>query len=94
MTTVESRVGALEGRADEQAAAIAALREDIRELGDRLDRRIDQLDVRLNQRFDQVNVRMDQVNARIDRMFLGMLTVGAAIVVAHAGILVTVILRT
>lgn len=105
MTTVESRVGALEGRADEQAAAITDLRADIRDLGNRLDQGLNQVNVRI----DQVNARIDlglnqvngrighelsQVNARIDRLFVAMLTVGVGLGVAQVGVLVTIVLRT
>lgn len=98
MATMESRVGALEGRADEQATAIADLRTDLREgLADvRTELREGLTDVRGELRDVRGELRegLAAVNARIDRVFLAMLTVGAAVVVSHVGILVTIILRT
>lgn len=83
MTTVESRVGALEGRADEQAAAILALRTDIQ-------------DVRTELRDGLAAVRTEiaAVNARIDRLFVAMLTIGVGLGSAQVGVLVAIILRT
>ena len=80
--TTESRLGILEGRADEQSAAIADLREGQREIRDAL-----------REGLAAVNARIDEsqaaVNARIDRMFLAMLGIGAA----QIALLITLVIR-
>ena len=81
MTTApdEGRLGILEGRMTEQAAAIQGLRDDIRDL------RADVRDLRAG---------LSAVNSRIDRLFLAVLTIGAGVGAAQVGLLVTLILRT
>ncbi len=85
--TTESRLGVVEGRTAEHAAAIAALRDDMRQ---------GFADVRTEIR--AVNARIDaldsQVNARIDRLILALWGVGAALVLGQAGVIITVVLRT
>ena len=76
--TTETRLGTVEGRIEEHAAAIADLREGQREIRETMDRR-----------FDQLNSRIDEVNSRIDRMFLAMLGIGAA----QIALLITLIFR-
>ena len=90
MTTVESRVGALEGRADEQAAAIAALREDIRDLRTELRESL----AAVRGEISDVRTGLAAVNARIDRLYIAMLTVGVGTAVAQVGVIVTIVLRT
>ena len=82
-STTENRLGVLEGRTTEHAAAIAALREDLR-----------QGFAAVNARIDAVNARIDSVNARIDRLLLASLGVGVTIALAQVGVIVTVVLRT
>ena len=82
-STTESRLGELEGRTTEHATAIAALREDLR-----------QVRAEMRAGFDAVNARIDAVNARIDRLVLTSLGVGITIAFAQVGVIVTVVLRT
>ena len=88
--TTESRLGVLEGRTDEHAAAIAGLREDLRQ--GLADVRAEIRDVRAG--LDAANARIDAVNARIDRLILALLGVGVTIALAQVGVIVTVVLRT
>ena len=60
--TTDTRLGALEGRADEQAAAIADLRAGQREIVSTINSRFEDM----NSRIDGVNSRIDGVNSRID----------------------------
>ena len=60
--TTDTRLGMLEGRADEQAAAIADLRAGQREIVSTINSRFEEM----NSRFDGVNSRIDGVNSRID----------------------------
>ncbi len=77
--TTDERIGAIEGRVEEQAAAIADLRIDRRESSDAL-----------RDGLRQVNARIDAVNSRIDRIFLAMLGIGAA----QIALLLTLTIRT
>lgn len=88
MTTAADggRLGILEGRMTEQAAAIAGLRDDIRDLrAEMRDIRADMCDLRAG---------LSAVNSRIDRLFLAVLTIGAGVGASQVGLLVTLILRT
>ena len=68
--TTDTRLGTLEGRAEEQAAAITDLREGQRDIRDAL--------TALSRRVDEMNERIDETNRRIDRVFFAMLGMGAA----------------
>lgn len=81
--STDTRLGALEGRADEQAAAIAELRTDIRDLR-----------IELREGLASVRSEIAATNARIDRLFLAVLGVGAGVGAAQVGLLVTIFLRT
>ncbi len=85
--TTESRLGVLEGRTEEHAAAIVGLRDDLRQ---------GLAEVRAG--LDATNARIDaldaRINARIDRLILAMLGVGVTIALAQVGVIVTVVLRT
>ena len=86
-TTADSRIGALEGRADEQASAIADLRADIQDVRRDLHEGVATVT-------EELHDGLVAVNARVDRLFLAVLTVGAGVGVAQVGLLVTLILRT
>ncbi len=88
--TTESRLGVLEGRTEEHAATIAAIREDLRQ--GREDLRQGLAEVRAG--LDAANARIDAVNARIDRLILAMLGAGVTIALAQVGVIVTLVLRT
>lgn len=81
MTTAtgELRLGILEGRMTEQAAAIAGLRDDIRDL---------RADVR------GLTGGLSALASRIDRLLIAVLIVGAGIGVAQVGLLAAIIPRT
>ena len=76
----------LEGRADEQAAAIADLRAGLREIVSTMNSRFEDV----NSRIDGVNSRIDSLNSRIDRVFLAMLGIGAA----QVALLITLVVRS
>ena len=91
--TTETRLGALEGRTEEHAVAIADLREGQREIRtaiDRLSDRIDQVNDRIDRLSQQLNARIDQVNGRVDRLFYAILGIGAA----QIALLITLIARS
>ena len=95
--TTDTRLGALEGRADEQAAAIADLRAGQREIVstinsrfEDMNSRIDGVDNSINSRIDRVESRIDSLNSRIDRVFLAMLGIGAA----QVALLITLVVRS
>ena len=83
MATDDSRLSNLEGRVAEQSAGIQDLREGQR-----------QTNVEMATGFREVNTRIDQVNARIERLFLAMLTIGAAQVALMITLIVTILVRT
>ena len=97
--TTDTRLGMLEGRADEQAAAIADLRAGQREIVSTINSRFEDVNSRfedvnsrfedVNSRFDRVESRIDAVNSRIDRVFLAMIGIGAA----QIALLITLIFR-
>ena len=76
--TTDTRLGTVEGRVEEQAAAIGDLRDGQREIRETMDRR-----------FDDVSRRFDETNSRIDRLFLAVLGIGAA----QIALLITLIVR-
>ena len=84
--TTDTRLGTLEGRADEQAAAVADLRAGQREIVSTINSRFEDV----NSRFDRVESRIDALNSRIDRMFLAMLGIGAA----QVALLITLVVRS
>ena len=97
--TTDTRLGMLEGRADEQAAAIADLRAGQREIVSTINSRFEDVNSRFedvnsrfdgaDSRFESLNSRIDALNSRIDRMFLAMLGIGAA----QIALLITLVLR-
>ena len=84
--TTDTRLGMLEGRADEQAAAIADLRAGQREIVSTMNSRFEDV----NSRIDRVESRIDGLNSRVDRVFLAMLGIGAA----QIALLITLIVRS
>ena len=87
MTTAsdDSRLGRLEGRADEHSAAIQEGRQDTRSGFQQVNARLDRMDAR----FDRMDARADQTNSRIDRLFLALLGIGAA----QVALFITLIVR-
>ena len=81
--TTDTRLGTVEGRVEEHAAAIADLREGQHGIRETIDNR-----------FDQMNSRIDEVNSRIDRVFLAMLGIGAAQIALLVTLTVTFIVRS
>ena len=84
--TTDTRLGMLEGRADEQAAAIADLRAGLREIVSTMNSRFEDV----NSRIDRVESRIDGLNSRVGRVFLAMLGIGAA----QIALLITLIVRS
>ena len=84
--TTDTRLGMLEGRADEQAAAIADLRAGQREIMSTMNSRFEDV----NSRIDRVESRIDSLNSRVDRVFLAILGIGAA----QIALLTTLIVRS
>ena len=83
----------LEGRADEQAAAIADLRAGQREIVSTMNSRFEDVNSRfegVNSRIDRVESRIDGLNSRVDRVFLAILGIGAA----QIALLITLIVRS
>lgn len=80
MTTIndDSRLGRLEGRVEEQSAAMQETRQDMRGGFQQV-----------NARLDRLEARVDQTNSRIDRLFLAALGIGAA----QVAIFITVLVR-
>ena len=82
MATDDGRLSNLEGRIAEQSVAIQEIQHGIRQVNDRID---------LTNR--EVSGRIDQqgreVNRRIDRVFLTMITIGAA----QIGLMITFLIR-
>ncbi len=83
--TTDTRLGMLEGRADEQAAAIADLRAGQREIMSMMNSRFDGAD----NRFESLNSSFDGADSRIDRVFFGMIGIGAA----QIALLITLVVR-
>ena len=77
--TTDTRLGMVEGRVEEHAAAIADLREGQREIRNAL---------------AAMNSRIDEVNSRIDRLFLAILGIGAAQIALLVTLIVTFIFRS
>ena len=91
--TTDTRLGMLEGRADEQAAAIADLRAGLREIVSTMNSRFEDVNSRfegVNSRIDRVESRIDGLNSRVDRVFLAILGIGAA----QIALLITLIVRS
>ena len=86
--TTDTRLGTLEGRADEQAAAIADLHEGQREIRDALREGL----AAVNARIDEVNARIDETNKRIDRLMFAVLGMGAAQVAMFITLVTLVVL--
>ena len=80
MTTLndDSRLGRLEGRVEEQSAAMQETRQDMRGGFQQV-----------NARLDRLEARVDQTNSRIDRLFLAALGIGAA----QVALFITVLVR-
>ena len=80
MTTIndDSRLGRLEGRVEEQSAAMQETRQDMRGGFQQV-----------NARLDRLEARADQTNSRIDRLFLAALGIGAA----QVALFITVLVR-
>lgn len=80
MTTAndDSRLGRLEGRVEEQSAAMQETRQDMQGGFQQV-----------NARLDRLEARVDQTNSRIDRLFLAALGIGAA----QVALFITVLVR-
>ena len=94
MTTAkdDSRLGRLEGRVEEQSAAMQETRQDARGGFERIDARFDRVDARFDRmdaRMDRLESRVDQTNSRIDRLFLAAVGIGAA----QVALFITVLVR-
>ncbi len=81
--TTEERLGTLEERTTQHDAAIADIRAELRQ---------GFADVRADLRSEirAVNLRVDSLNARFDRLFYTLL----GLLIAQAGVILTVVLRT
>ena len=90
MTTLEREpaqmLGYLEGRIEEQSAAI----QEVKDGQQQILARFDQMQTFLVNRIDEAEAR---VNSRIDRLFLAMAGLGTGIIVAQSGVIVTLLLR-
>lgn len=90
MTTLEREpaqmLGYLEGRIEEQSAAI----QEVKDGQQQILARFDQMQTFLVNRIDEAESR---VNSRIDRLFLAMAGLGTGIIVAQSGVIVTLLLR-
>ena len=105
--TTESRLGALEGTTGEHAAAIAGLRDDLREgladvRAEIRDVRAEVAAVRTEVRAEIREVRAEirgmrtevaALNARIDRLVLAFMGGSITIALAQVGVIITVLLR-
>ena len=79
-------LGYLEGRIEEQSVAIQEVKEGQQRILDRFD----QMQTFMVNRIDAVESRP---NRRIDRLFMAMASIGTGIVVAQAGVIITLLLR-
>ncbi len=81
--TTEERLGALEERTTQHDAAISDIRAELRQ---------GFADIRADMRAEirAVNLRVDALNARFDRLFYTLL----GLLIAQAGVILTVVLRT
>ena len=90
MTTLEREptqmIGYLEGRIEEQSAAIQEVKDGQQQIITRFEQRIDQLAAEL--RSD-----LQRVNDRIDRLHLALIGVGGAIFAGQIGVIITLILK-
>lgn len=90
MTTLEREpaqmLGYLEGRIEEQSAAI----QEVKDGQQQILARFDQMQTFLVNRIDEAEAR---VNSRIDRLFLAMAGLSTGIIVAQSGVIVTLLLR-
>ena len=93
MTTDDGRLSNLEGRIAEQSVAIQEVQQGIRQVNDRIDHTNREVNSRIDQLGREVNGRIDQlgreVTRRIDRVFLAVITIGAA----QIGLLITFLIR-
>ncbi len=81
----DSRLGRLEGRIEEQSAAMPEIRQDMRSGFQQVNARFDRMEARM----DRMEARADQINSRIDRLFLAALGIGAA----QVALFITVLVR-
>jgi predicted nuclease with TOPRIM domain len=73
MGALEERVAYLEGRGEEHAAAIGAVRADIRDLRAEMNRQFDRIDgrfERLDGRFERLDGRFERLETRFDSRFM------------------------
>jgi len=71
MGALEERVAYLEGRGEEHAAAIGAVRADIRDLRAEMNRQFDRIDgrfERLDGRFEHLDGRFERLDGRFERL--------------------------
>ena len=101
MTTLEREpiqlLGYLEGRIEEQSAAIQEIKDGQQQILARFDRmqtflvnRMDQIQAESNSKIDQVEAR---VTSRIDRVFMALAGLATGIIVTQFGVIVTLLLR-
>ncbi len=112
MTTLEREpiqlLGYLEGRIEEQSAAIQEIKDGQQQILARFDQmqtfmvhRMDQIHAEVNDKIDraytEVNNKIDQVEARvtsrIDRVFMALAGLATGIIVTQFGVIVTLLLR-
>jgi chromosome segregation ATPase len=71
VATIEERISRVEGRIEEQAIAMLNIRDDIRELGQRMEQRfvgVDQRFMSMEQRFNQIDQRFTQIDQRFTQV--------------------------
>ncbi len=101
MTTLEREpiqlLGYLEGRIEEQSAAIQEIKDGQQQILARFDQmqtfmvnRMDQIQAESNSKIDQVEAR---VSSRIDRVFMALAGLATGIIVTQFGVIVTLLLR-
>ncbi len=101
MTTLEREpiqlLGYLEGRIEEQSAAIQEIKDGQQQILARFDQmqtfmvnRMDQIQAESNSKIDQVEAR---VTSRIDRVFMALAGLATGIIVTQFGVIVTLLLQ-
>jgi len=91
MATLEERVAYIEGQMAEQSHAFLAMRESLKEIGQRIDRveqRIDRVEQRIDrieQRIDRIEHRIDALDEKMSRQFLWLVGIQVTTLVAVVG---------
>lgn len=88
MATLDERVAFIEGQMAEQGHAFLAMRDALKDLGqriDRVDQRIDRLEQRMDARFEGMDHRLAGLDDKMSRQFLWIVGIQITTLVAVVG---------